>query len=43
MHRYGILWINQLADIVIHIPADTDSWSDVYIPHDKILISKALV
>jgi len=45
MHQYGILPIIQLANIKIHIIADTDNWSNMYIyqiPHalDKIVILK---
>ena len=45
MHRYGILPTTRLADIIVHISADTDYWSDVYIPHEfkKLFTSKTLV
>jgi len=38
MHRYEILLIIQLADIEIHIIADTNNRSDVYIYQNSTFI-----
>jgi len=43
MHRYDILPIIQLADIKIHIIADTDNWSDMYIYQNSTCIDKIVI
>jgi len=43
MHWYGILLIIWLADIKIHIIADTDNWSDMYIYQNSTCIGQIVI
>jgi len=40
MDRYGILQISRLADIIIHVLANTDNWSDVYVSKFHMILTK---